>query len=112
MIISSEYLSNEYLHLNSCGIEFLCDKDYSTLRKNGRVDYHILYIAKGKYVKVLSADDVLTEDGLSILVDYMENNQGKDFAFGNVEYVDKNSKDLNVNHFSHRRNVIHCNYRS
>lgn len=50
MIISSEYLSDEYLHLNSCGIKFLCDKDYSTLRKNGRVDYHILYIAKGKCI--------------------------------------------------------------
>ncbi len=79
---------------------------------SGLLLQHFLDIAKGKYVKVLSADEVLTEDGLSILVDYMENNQGKDFAFGNVEYIDKNSKDLNVNHFSHRRNVIHCNYRS
>ena len=47
MKISTEKLSNSFLELNSCGREFLTDKDYTTLRLNGRVDYHILYITRG-----------------------------------------------------------------
>lgn len=47
MIISSERLSEAYLELNSCGREFLSDRDYKMIRENGRVDYHILYIEKG-----------------------------------------------------------------
>ncbi len=44
---STERTSNEYLALNSCGIERLSDIDRGSIRKNGRVDYHILYIEKG-----------------------------------------------------------------
>ena len=47
MIISTERLSNAYLELNSCGRQFLTDRDYKMIRENGRVDYHILYIEKG-----------------------------------------------------------------
>ena len=47
MIVSTEKLSNAYLELNSCGRQFLADRDYKMIRENGRVDYHILYIEKG-----------------------------------------------------------------
>jgi len=58
--------------------------------------------ASGKYIKILSADDEFRDEGLSILVDYMENNPNIDFAFGNVEYIDKEGHDLGVNHFTIR----------
>lgn len=37
-----------YLNVNSCGQQWLADRDYNTLRKNGRVDYSVYYIAKGQ----------------------------------------------------------------
>ena len=48
MIKSTEAVSNEYIHLNSCGCQRLSGKDSSVLRPNGRVDYHILYITEGE----------------------------------------------------------------
>ena len=56
----------------------------------------MLSIAKGKYIKPFCADDVLKKDGLTILVDYMENNPNKDFAFGDVEYVDEKADRLEM----------------
>lgn len=47
MILSTEKLSDAYLELNSCGRQFLTDRDYKMIRENGCVDYHILYIEKG-----------------------------------------------------------------
>jgi AraC-like DNA-binding protein len=44
---STEAVSEEYIHLNSCGCQHLSGKDISLLRPNGRVDYHILYITEG-----------------------------------------------------------------
>ena len=44
---SSERVSDEYLQLNSCGIEYLSERDRGSMRKNGRMDYHILYIERG-----------------------------------------------------------------
>ena len=43
----SERISGEYLSLNSCGRQFLGDREHILFRKNGRVDYHILYIEQG-----------------------------------------------------------------
>ena len=40
--------STEYLHVNSCGIQRTMGTPYRVIRKNGRVDYHILYIEKGR----------------------------------------------------------------
>lgn len=59
--------------------------------------------AKGKYIKFFSADDFLAPDGLETLVKYMEENPDKDFAFGNVAYVDKNSQPLNDTWFESRK---------
>ena len=44
---SSERCSDEYLELNSCGIENLSVRDRGTDRPCGRVDYHILYVERG-----------------------------------------------------------------
>ena len=47
MILSPERLSEEYLSVNSCGIQRLELADSNQLRPKGRVDYHILYIMEG-----------------------------------------------------------------
>lgn len=39
---------NGYLGINSCGQQWLVDRDYNTVRENGRADYSIHYIAKGQ----------------------------------------------------------------
>ena len=39
--------SNEYLEVNSCGIEFINVYDRGSCRPNGRSDYHILYVKRG-----------------------------------------------------------------
>ena len=62
MIISTEKKSFRYLEVNSCATEILADRDYSTLRPNGRVDYHILYITRGKCL-LETADGRSTEVG-------------------------------------------------
>lgn len=47
MYFSSERISEKPLELNSCGIQQLGDRDRTMLRRDGRVDYHLLYIMKG-----------------------------------------------------------------
>ena len=46
-IFSTERTSEEYITLNSCGIQKFYDTDGICLRENGRIDYHILYVADG-----------------------------------------------------------------
>lgn len=47
MYFSSERISEKPLEINSCGIQQLRDRDRTMLRREGRVDYHILYIMQG-----------------------------------------------------------------
>lgn len=42
-----ERLSNKFLELNACGRQVIDRYDRGSCRKNGRVDYHILYITQG-----------------------------------------------------------------
>ena len=69
---------------------------------SGLMLIEFLKIAKGKYVKLLCADDIIEKDGLETLVNYMESHPEKDFAFGNMEYVDEQGNDLHENHFNEK----------
>ena len=52
-VISTEAVSTDYIHLNSCGCQHLFGKDLAAHRPYGRRDYHILYITEGVcFVKV------------------------------------------------------------
>ena len=52
-MISTERISDHPLLLNSCGIDHINERTRGSLRQNGRIDYHILYIAAGTcYVKL------------------------------------------------------------
>lgn len=39
--------SYSFLQINSCGIQFPCNTELTTVRKYGRNDYHIVYIVEG-----------------------------------------------------------------
>lgn len=55
-----------------------------------------LPMMNGKYAKLLCADDMMLPICLQRFVDYMENNQEKDFAFSDMDYVDEKGKKLNT----------------
>ena len=67
MAYSSERTSNDFLELNSCGIQNLKERDYYTKRVNGRVDYHILYIYHGKCT-IEDGDNILTASSGDIVL--------------------------------------------
>lgn len=48
MEISHEKVSHKFLELNSCGRQVIAEYDRGCHRKNGRADYHILYIVNGR----------------------------------------------------------------
>lgn len=48
MLISHERISHKFLELNCCGKQVIEHRDRSCSRKNGRVDYHFLYVLQGK----------------------------------------------------------------
>ncbi len=64
---SSERLSDEYLALNSCGIELLSDIDRGSLRKSGRVDYHILYVERGICYLEIHGEKIQADAGSVVL---------------------------------------------
>ncbi len=45
--LCTEAESNDYISINNCGVNYLSDRDGGSFRPNGRIDYHILYIAQG-----------------------------------------------------------------
>ena len=44
---STERTSEEYLALNSCGVQLISLCDRGSRRLSGRRDYHILYVQRG-----------------------------------------------------------------
>lgn len=45
---TTNFLSDKYLQLNSCGNQICTDTDYLVSRPNGRLDYLLLYVCSGK----------------------------------------------------------------
>lgn len=67
MLISSEGLSERYLHLNNCGRQTLSHSDTYTLRPKGRVDYHILYILSGVCHAVVDGKKYIVTEGQMVM---------------------------------------------
>lgn len=63
MIFSYEKLSDRYLEVNSCGTQQLCDRNYRRHRKDGRCDWHILYITKGRSYLTEKGERLVAEKG-------------------------------------------------
>ncbi len=66
-MISSEALSDKYLHVNNCGRQSLGDSNYNTLRLHGRIDYHLLYIISGKCHAEVGGAEHVAKAGYAIL---------------------------------------------
>lgn len=79
-----------------------------SLQKNlgaggGALVKEFINVAKGDYVKLFCADDMMFPDCISILVDYMKQNPLVDVVFGNVRYVDEHLHSLKNDWFNNRR---------
>ncbi len=65
MNYSSERTSDEYLQVNHCGIQDLRCGNHCRIRENGRIDYHILYIAEGAcYAEIFGKEERVEEGGV------------------------------------------------
>ncbi|MBE7046037.1 MAG: helix-turn-helix domain-containing protein [Ruminococcaceae bacterium] len=78
MVVSTEKTSDEFLELNSCGIENHRLKDRHRIRENGRVDFHILYIYQGKCTVVYNGETLIANQGDLIL---FKPNERQDYSF-------------------------------
>lgn len=81
--IAHSYKDPRIVHLDM-------EKNYGA--GTGLVLRRVLEFAKGEYMKLFCADDILYKHGLKTLVEYMESHPDKDFAFGGVDYIDKEGK--------------------
>lgn len=89
-LISTEAISNDYLSVNSCGICRLYDNDAGSFRPNGRVDYHLLYIAEGCCYVTVNGETKEAPAGAVVV--YLPN-QPQDYRFY--------KKDKSVSYFIH-----------
>ncbi|MBE6567443.1 MAG: AraC family transcriptional regulator [Ruminococcaceae bacterium] len=85
MIKSTEAISDEYIHLNSCGSQRFSGRDVSLLRPNGRVDYHILYIVEGECQVTALGKDYIAPAG-SLIFFFPGERQSYTFR-GNISSV-------------------------
>lgn len=83
-------VSDDYLKLNSCGIEHLFERDRGSMRKNGRADYHILYIERGYCRLRLGENDIRVGKGGLIL-----------FRPGEPQIYSFLAKDDSISHYIH-----------
>ena len=49
---TTNFTSEKYLQINSCGFQEAVKTDYKVLRSAGRVDYHLLYVLDGKVIVI------------------------------------------------------------
>ncbi len=67
LIYSSEREYEGHLRVNSCGKQWLADRDYDTVRENGRIDFSVHYIAKGRGYCEIDGKIQTVEEGSLIL---------------------------------------------
>lgn len=77
------------------------DKNYGA--GTGLIMEQFLKKATGEYIKLFCADDVMNPNCLKDLVEYMDTHPEKDFAFGDVEYINNKNKLMNNTWFKNRR---------
>lgn len=63
-----------------------------------------LDVAKGDFVKLFCADDVMHTECIATFVNYMKANPQVDVVFGNIQYVDESLKPLKDDWFNNRQN--------
>lgn len=64
---SSDKISNEFLEVNSCGIDRIKNCDMGSYRPYGRCDYHILYVERGVCNIVIDAQQQKFAQGTVVM---------------------------------------------
>lgn len=85
--IAHSYKDNRIIHLN-------VEKNLGA--GSGVLMLEFLKVAKGKYVKLFCADDIMKPDCIEVLVNYLEENPDKDIVFADMDYVDIKKNALNT----------------
>lgn len=67
MEYSSEYISNEFLHVNACYCQQLYGRTVGSLREKGRCDYLVLFVAEGCCFVYEDEGEIPVESGSVIL---------------------------------------------
>ncbi|MBQ8510317.1 MAG: helix-turn-helix domain-containing protein [Clostridia bacterium] len=88
--ISTERLSDDFLSVNSCGIQEISEHDRGSVRRGGRVDYHILYVARGICRLTLNGERLEVPAGNVIL-----------FRPGEPQEYFYRAEDKSVSHYIH-----------
>lgn len=63
---------------------------------SGVLMLEFLKLAKGKYIKLFCADDIMLPKCIKTLVTYLEKHPTTDFVFADMDYVDENEIPLNT----------------
>lgn len=63
----TNFKSNKYFKINSCGVQNYSGKTYPILRSRGRIDYHILYMTDGSCTVMREGEEVILKAGELIL---------------------------------------------
>lgn len=63
----TNFPSDEYFHINSCGVQTNRKKHFTILRQEGRVDFHLLYVIKGRLTAVYDGREETLLPGSFIL---------------------------------------------
>lgn len=115
-VLKQTYVNFELILLNHASTDGTRDLVHSFVDKRIKhIDYPInlgavsglllekmFDLSRGKYIKFFSADDILKNDAIEALVDFMEKHQNIDFCFGDVEYINKFSETLKETWFKNR----------
>lgn len=65
--------------------------------------YEFLKIAKGDYLKLFCADDVMHPDCIATFMEFMDANPKIDIVFGNIQYMNDRMELLKDNWFNNRQ---------
>lgn len=68
----------------------------------GLIFKEFMHFAQGEYIKPFCADDEMNPECIEKLVEHLECRTDIDFCFGDVEYIDTNSKSLHDTWFNTR----------
>lgn len=63
VLYSSERTSDNYLSVNNCGTEIFDHSTWATIRKQGRIDYQMIYISKGLGHFVINGQENIVGEG-------------------------------------------------
>ncbi len=66
---SNNFISEEYLELHGCGVSNYNSGDYTTIRENGRKDYQLIYLSRGK-MSALVIDKTVELNAGDVLIYY------------------------------------------